>query len=81
MGDSGGRQGRIGVDSDRFLQHMAEGSLTLDLVVMEFWMGVQIDRPGFSLCAAPLESLGPVFQDGRGDRVNKRRSGVYRAGV
>ena len=26
--------------------------------------GVRIDRPGFSLCAAPLESLGPVFQDG-----------------
>ena len=21
------------------------------------------DRPGFSLCAAPLESLGPGFQD------------------
>ena len=27
--------------------------------------GVQTDGPGFSLCAAPLESLGPVFQDER----------------
>ena len=26
--------------------------------------GVRIDRPGFSLCAAPLESSGPGFQDG-----------------
>ena len=26
--------------------------------------GVRTDRPGFSLCAAPLESSGPGFQDG-----------------
>ena len=25
-----------------------------------------LDGPGFSLCAAPLESLGPVFQDEAG---------------
>ena len=43
--------------------------------------GVWTDRPGFSLCAAPLELLGPVFQDERGDEVNKRRSGVYQTGV
>ena len=43
--------------------------------------GVQTDRPGFSLCAAPLELFGPVFQDGRGDGMNERRSGVYRTGV
>ena len=43
--------------------------------------GVWTDGPGFSLCAAPLESLGPVFQDGRGDRMNKQRSGVYWTGV
>ena len=41
---------------------------------------VQTDGPGFSLCAVPLESLGPVFQDGRGDGMNERRSGVYRTG-
>ena len=38
-------------------------------------------RPGFSLCAVPLELLGPVLQDERGGGVNKRRSGVYRTGV
>ena len=43
--------------------------------------GVRTDGPGFSLCAAPLELLGSVFQDGRGDGVNEWRSGVYRTGV
>ena len=43
--------------------------------------GVRTDGPGFSLCAAPLELLGPVFQDEGGDRMNERRSGVYRTGV
>ena len=43
--------------------------------------GVWTDGPGFSLCAAPLESSGPGFQDGRVDRMNKRRSGVYRTRV
>ena len=43
--------------------------------------GVQTDGPGFSLCAAPLESSGPGFQDGRGDGKNKQRSGVYRTRV
>ena len=43
--------------------------------------GMQTDGPGFSLCAAPLESLGPVFQDEGGDGMNEQRSGVYRTGV
>ena len=43
--------------------------------------GVRTDGPGFSLCAAPLESLGPVFQDGRDDGMNEQRSGVYRTRV
>ena len=43
--------------------------------------GVRTDGPGFSFCAAPLELLGPVFHDGRGDGVNERRSGVYQTGV
>ena len=42
---------------------------------------VRTDGPGFSLCATPLESSGPGFQDGRVDGMNKRRSGVYRTGV
>ena len=35
--------------------------------------GVWTDGPGFSLCATPLESFGPVFQDGRVDRMNEQR--------
>ena len=42
---------------------------------------MRTDGPGFSLCAAPLESFGPVFQDGRGDGMKERRSGVSRTGV
>ena len=40
--------------------------------------GVQTDRPGFSLCAAPLESTGPGFRGRRVDRMTEQRSGVYR---
>ena len=43
--------------------------------------GVRTDGPGFSLCAVPLESFGPVLQDERGDGKSERRSGVYRTGV
>ena len=43
--------------------------------------GVWTDGPGFSLCAAPLESFGPGFQDGRVDGMNGRRSRVYRTRV
>ena len=39
--------------------------------------GVRTDGPGFSLCAAPLESSGPEFQDGRVGGMNERRSRVY----
>ena len=42
---------------------------------------VRTDRPGFSLCTVPLELLGPVFQDERGDGMNEWRSGVYQTGV
>ena len=42
---------------------------------------MRTDGPGFSLCAAPLESFGPVFQDERGDGMNEQRSGVYQTGV
>ena len=37
--------------------------------------GVWTDGPGFSLCAAPLESFGPGFRDGRVDGMNEQRSG------
>ena len=35
--------------------------------------GVWTDEPGFSLCAMPLESYGPGFQDGRVDGMNEQR--------
>ena len=40
--------------------------------------GVQTGEPGFSLCAVPLESSGPGFQDGRFNGMIERRSGVSR---
>ena len=43
--------------------------------------GVWTDGPGFRLCAVPLESFGPGFQDGRGDGMNERRSGVFQTRV
>ena len=43
--------------------------------------GVWTDGPRFSLCAAPLESFGPGFQDGRVGGMNERRSRVYRTRV
>ena len=36
---------------------------------------------GCRLYAVPLESLGPIFRDGRGDGMNDRRSRVYQTGV
>ena len=42
--------------------------------------GVRSDGPGFSLCAAPLESSGPGFRDERVGGMNEQRSGVYWTG-
>ena len=42
--------------------------------------GVRTDGCGFSLSAAPLESSGPGFQDGRVGEMNEQRSGVYWTG-
>ena len=81
IGDEGGCQGKIGVNSDGFLRRWTKGASTLGLMVTEFRMVCGQTGPGFSLCATPLESLGPVFQDERGDGVNKQRSRVYRTGV
>ena len=36
---------------------------------------MRTDGPGFSLCAAPLESSGPGFQDREVGGMNKQRSG------
>ena len=45
---------------------------------------IGVNSEGFlrcRMCAAPLESLGPVFHDGRGDRMNEQRSRVYQTRV
>ena len=39
IGDKGRPQGGIGVNSNGFLQRWTKGASTLDLIVMEFWMG------------------------------------------
>ena len=39
IGDEGGHQGRIEVNSDGFLQHWTGGASTPDLIVTEFRMG------------------------------------------
>ena len=72
----GGCQGRIGVNSNGFLRRRARGDVNSGPGSYGVPDGVQTDGPGFSLCAVPLESFGPVFHDGRGDGMNERRSGV-----
>ena len=79
MGDEGGCQGRIGVNSENSFDIGQRGRQGHDGYGVPD--GVRTDGPGFSLCAAPLESLGPVFQDGTGDGLNEQRSRVYRTRV
>ena len=63
-GDEGVRQGRIGVNSDGFLQRRARGVSTPDLVVMEFRIGCgQMDLA--SACVlCPLNCLVLGFKVG-----------------
>ena len=81
IGEEGGRQGGIGVNSDGFLRRRAGGVSTPDLIVMEFRMGCgQMDLA--SACVLyPLNRLVLSFKMGRGDGKNKQRSGVYQTGV
>ena len=62
--DKGGCQGRIGVNSDGFLQRWTRGVSTLDLIVMEFQMGFgQMDLA--SACVLrPLNCLVLDFKMG-----------------
>ena len=64
MGDEGGSQGRIGVNSDGFLRHWAKGASTPDLMVTEFWMACgQMDLA--SACVLrPLNHLVLYFKVG-----------------
>ena len=81
IGNEGGCQGRIGVNSNGFLQRQARGASTPDLIVIEFQMGCGQTDLASACVLRPLESFGPGFQDGRGDRTNKQRSGVYQTRV
>ena len=64
IGEEGGCQGGIGVNSDGLLQRWARGASTLDLVVMEFQMGCgQMDLA--SACVLrPLNHLVLDFKAG-----------------
>ena len=63
-GDEGVRQGRIEADSPMSSFDVEQGGVNSgpDSCGVPGW--VQTDRPGFSLCAAPLELSGPGFQSG-----------------
>ena len=64
IGDEGGGQGGIGVNSNGFLWRRARGASTLDLIVTEFWMGCgQMDLA--SACVLrPLNCLVLYFKTG-----------------
>ena len=59
---------------------VAQGGVNSRPDSYEVLHGVRTDGPGFSLCATPLESSSPVFQDGKFDGMNEWRSRVYRTG-
>ena len=52
----------------------------MDVYAQYYFINHNSARPGFSLCAAPLELFGPLFQDRRGDRKNEGR-GLQRGEV
>ena len=63
-GDEGVRQGRIGVNSDGFLQHWTRGVSTLDLIVTEFWMGCGQTDLDSACVLCPLNCLVLDFKTG-----------------
>ena len=68
MGEEGGRQGRIGVNSDGFLRRRAKGASTLDLMVTEFQMGCGQTDLASACVLRPLNRLVLYFKmrGGRG---------------
>ena len=72
-GGEGVRQGKIGANSDGSLD-IEQGGVNSgpDSCGVPEWM--RTDGPGFSLCAAPLESSGPEFQSGVVGWTNEQRS-------
>ena len=64
MGDEGGRQGGIRVNSDGFLRHWARGASTLDLIVTEFRMGCGQTDLASACVLRPLNCLVLYFKMG-----------------
>ena len=64
IGDEGGRQGRIGVNSDGFLQHWTRGASTPDLIVTEFRMGCGQTDLASACVLRPLKHLVLDFETG-----------------
>ena len=62
IGDEGGRQGRIGVNSDRFLQLWTRGASTPDLIVTEFQMRCGQTDLASAYVLRPLNCLVLVFK-------------------
>ena len=64
IGDKGGRQGGIGVNSDGFLRCQARGASTLDLIVTEFRMGCGQTDLASACVLRPLNHLVLYFKTG-----------------
>ena len=64
IGDKGGRQGGIRVNSDGFLRHRARGVSTLDLIVTEFQMGCGQTDLASACVLHPLNRLVLYFKTG-----------------
>ena len=71
IGDKGGRQGRIGVNSDGFLQCWTKGASTPELIVMEFRMVCGQTDLASACVLCPLNRLVLYFKmrGGRGERA------------
>ena len=64
IGDEGGRQGGIRVNSDGFLRRRARGVLTPDLIVMEFQMVCGQTDLASACVLHPLNHLVLYFKTG-----------------
>ena len=64
MGDEGGRQGRMEVNSDGFLRRWIREASTPDLIVTEFWMGCGQTDLASAYVLHPLNCLVLYFKVG-----------------
>ena len=64
IGDEGGHQGRIGVNSDDFLRCWTKGASTPDLIVTEFWTVCGQTDLALACVLCPLNRLVLYFKTG-----------------